>query len=173
MNLDRLRILIAPALASLLLVLALCTFVAQRPAGGGMLAPLPKVRTVAFKDCDSVSDRSIVVQLRRDDSTWINETWESHEQLGRTLTGIFESREEKDVYLLSDPDVSFAELANIYDTVASSTRDLYIVLNTRLLDNELRQCPPGSYCELDWQDRTYVPCASANIPIHIPRPALH
>jgi biopolymer transport protein ExbD len=166
-----LRALLAPALASLFMVLSVFALVAvQSPVSAGIHIPITTVRTVPFSECDFVSDRSIVVQLRKDGSTWINETPESSEKLGPTLTEIYENRQEKVVFVFSDPDVSFGEFASFYNTVDSSTSDLHIVLITRVLDKELRQCPPGSYCELDRHGHTYVPCVWANIPlVRVPR----
>jgi hypothetical protein len=86
MDLNRLRALLAAPMAALFLILLLSTFAVQRPASVGMYLPLPKVRTVPFKDCDFVSDRSIVAQLHKDGSTWINETRESPEKFGSMLT---------------------------------------------------------------------------------------
>jgi biopolymer transport protein ExbD len=165
-----LRGLLAPVLASLFLVLSLCPFVVLTPVSTGMHLPMLKVRTVPFKDCDFVSDRSIVVRLRKDGSTWINETPESSEKLGPTLTEIYENRVEKVIIMFSDPDVPFGEFASFYNTVASSTTGLHIVLVTRMLDEELQQCPPENYCELDWHGKTYVPCVWTSIPpVRIPR----
>ncbi len=148
----------------------------NRPGSMGIHVPTIKVRVHPYKDCDFLSDRSIVVQIHQDGSVWINETKESREQLGPVLAEIFGPREERVVYLLSSPDASFGEFADTYNTIASSTRDLHIVLSTRQLDKELQQCPPESACALDWPDHTSVPCAWANVPIQVapvPRHALH
>src|ERR1035438_3963718 len=167
-----LRALVAPALASLFLIMSLLELGVLTPASVGLYIPVTTVRTVPFSECDFVSDRSIVVQLRKDGSIWINETPESSEKLGLTLAEIYEYRAEKVIYMISDPDVPFGEFAKFYNTVNSSTSDLHIVWITRMLDKELRQCPPGSYCELDWHGHTYVPCAWVNIsPVRVPRHA--
>jgi biopolymer transport protein ExbD len=168
-----LRALVAPALASLFLIMSLLELVVLTPASVGMGIPITTVRTVPFSDCDFVSGRSIVVQLRKDGSIWINETPESAEKLGLTLTEIYENRAEKVIYLFADPDVPFGEFASFYQTVNSSTSDLRIVWITRMLDKELRQCPSGSYCELDWHGHTYIPCAWVNLPpVRVPHHAL-
>ena len=172
MDLNRLRLIVAPALASLFLILSLCAFVVQRPASEGMLLPMLKVRPVPFKDCDFVSDRSIIAQLHKDGGTWINETRENPDKFGPTLTEIYGTREEREIYVFSEPDVSFGEFANFFNTVASSTSDLHIGLQTRQLQAQIHECPPGSYCELAWHDRTYIPCVWANIPVYIPRHSL-
>lgn len=152
-------------MASLFLVLSLCAFVVQRPKSVGMSVTILKVWVHPYKDCDFLSDRSIVVQLHKDVSIRINETRVSPDELRSRLALIYENREEKVVYILSDSDVSFGEFADIYNRVASSTSNLHIVLITRQLDKELQQCPSGYACGLEWHDHPYVPCAWANIPI--------
>jgi len=170
----RLRSLIAPAMASLFLMLSLCAFVVQRPDSVGMHVPITKVRVHSYKDCDFLSDREIVIRLRKDGSTWINETRESPDKLRSVLAEIYDNREEKVIYMLPDPDVSFQEFADIYNKAASSTSDLHIVLSTHRLDKELDQCPQGSSCGLEWPDNTYEPCVWSNIrPVRIPRHTHH
>lgn len=175
MDPNRLRALIAAPLVSLFLILVLCTIGVRRPASMGMHVPTIKVRVHPYKDCDFLSDRSVVVQIHEDGSIWINETRQTREKLGPTLANIFESREERDVYLLPSPDVSFGEFADTYNIISSSTRNLHIVLSTRQLDKELQQCPLDSACALDWPDHASIPCAWANVPIsviHVPHHAL-
>jgi biopolymer transport protein ExbD len=155
MDLNRLRLLLAAPLASLFLILMLCTFAEQRTELLGVYVPLPKVRSVPFSYCDFLSDRSIVVQLHKDGSTWINETRMSPEKLRSVLTEIYEYRNEKFIYIVSDPDVSFGEFADFYSAVASSTSDLHIVLRTRQLDEDILQCTRGSECGLYWPDHGF------------------
>jgi biopolymer transport protein ExbD len=176
MDPNRLYALIAVPLAGLFLLMVLFTTGVHRPGSMGLHVPTIKVRVHPYKDCDFLSDRNIVVQIRQDGSIWINETQVSREKLRSTLTMIFEPREERVVYLLPSPDVSFGEFADIYNTVASSTRNLHIVLSTRQFDKELQQCPQDSVCGLEWPDHTSEPCVWANVPIYvapIPRRALH
>jgi len=137
-------------MASLFLVLSLCAFVVQRPPSVGMHLLLPQVRMVPHKDCDFLSDRSIVVRLHKDGNIWINETQVIHERLGPILTEIYANRVEKFIYVVSDSDVSFGEFANSYNMVASSTDDLHIVLLTRQFDKEVLQCTQRSECGLFW-----------------------
>jgi hypothetical protein len=96
----RLRTLIAPAMASMFLVLSLCAFVAQSPAPVGMHLPLPQARMVPHEDCDFLSDRNIVVQLQKDGNIRINETQVSHERLRPILTEIYAYRAEKFIYIV-------------------------------------------------------------------------
>jgi biopolymer transport protein ExbD len=131
MDLKRLRALVAAPMASLFLILALCSFAVLRPGSVGMSVPQPKVLAVPFKDCDFLSERSIVVQLHEDGSTWINGTKESPQELRSVLAEIYQYCNEKFICLVSDPDVSFGEFVYYYSAVASSTNDLHIVLRTR------------------------------------------
>lgn len=174
MDLYRLRALVTAPMASLFLVLSLCAFVMHRPVSVGMYVPMARVRTVPFDDCQGV-DRSIVVLLHKDGSTWLNETQMRPDGLRSELAEIYDNRKYKLIYMFSDPDVSFGEFANFYNNVASSTRDLRIGLRTRQLETQLQQCPPGSSCGLDWPDHTYTPCVGRRIqllPVRIPRHGL-
>jgi hypothetical protein len=139
-----------------------------------MYIPMTKVRVHSYKDCDFLSDRSIIVQLRKDGSTWINETKEDPGKLRSVLAEIYEYRNDKFVYLISDPEVSFGEFANFYNNVASSTDNLHIGLRTREIDREFMQCPQGSICALDWPDHEFSdPCVYSNIQlVLIPRQSL-
>ena len=173
MDLDRLRSLLAVPLACLFLILVLCVFAVQKQPSVGMHLPLPKVRVHPDKDCDFLSDRNIVLQLHKDGSIFINETRVSQEELRSILVEIYETREERVIYILPDSDISFGEFSDIYDKVASSINGLHIALSTRLLDRELKQCPEGSSCGLDWPDHMYVPCVWSNIrPVHVLHSAL-
>jgi len=167
----RFRALIAPAMASLFLVLSLCAFVVQRPASVGKHVSLPQVRKFPFTDYDCpFLDRSIYIQLRKDGSYWINVTQVSHENLGHILTEIYENRAEKFIYMVSDPDVSFGEFANFYSRVASSDSDLHIVLLTRQIQAQAEQCPFWTCCCLEWPDHTKAPSVMIPIPPSVSKP---
>ena len=162
-------------MASLFLVLSLCAFVVQRPEPVGMQLPLPQVRMVPHRDCDFLSDRSIVVRLHKEGNIWINETQVSHEKLGPILTEIYENSAEKFIYIISDSDISYGEFANLYSTIVSSTNDLHIVLRTRQFDKEVLQCTQGSECGLFWPDHGFSgvclyslipPVRILNSPVH-------
>jgi biopolymer transport protein ExbD len=164
----RLRSLIAPAMASLFLMLSLCAFVVQRPPSVGMHLLLPRVRTNPIDDCSGV-DRWIVVLLHKNGSYSINEEQVPVGELGSRLGEIYENREHKMILMFSDPEVSYGEFAKFYSTVASSTSNLRIDLRTRQLQAELQKCPPGGSCGLEWPDHTYVPCV-ARQPLLLPTP---
>jgi len=145
-------------MASLFMVLSLCAFVVQRPESVGMMVPLVQVRAIPHKGCDFVSDRSIVAQLHKDRSYWINETHLSHEKLGPIITEIYETRAERVIYIRSDPDVSYGEFANLYNTVDSSISNMHIVLMTPQMQSLIQQCPQGGVCELVWHDYADIIC---------------
>jgi biopolymer transport protein ExbD len=171
MDLSRLRALVAAPLASLFLVLVLCTFEVRRPVSAGIHVPITRVRTDPIDSCEGV-DRWIVVLLHKDGSAWINEAPVPAGELRSRLAEIYENRKYKLIYMFSDPDVSFGEFANFYNTVASSTSDLQIGLRTRKLEAQLERCPLGSSCGLEWPDHTYIPCVERQIllrPVRIQR----
>jgi biopolymer transport protein ExbD len=153
----RFRTLIAPAMASLFLLLSLCAFVAQGPVSVGMNLPVLQVRDIPSYDCPGV-DRSIYVQLHKDGSYWINETQVPANELRFKLSEIYEYRKEKYILMFPDTDVSYGEFANFYNVVSSSTSNLHIILRTRQLQAQLNLCPPFGSCGLDWPDHTYLPC---------------
>jgi biopolymer transport protein ExbD len=154
-------------------MLSLCAFVVQRPASVGIHIPVTRVRTIPFSDC--FDDRDIFVQIHKDRSTWINQTRENPGKLGPVLSEIFQNRnEQRVVYVLPDPDVSFGEFADVYNKVALSTRDLHVGLITSQLKAQLDQCPLGSTCGFEWPDHGYThSCLYFNIPpVRIPRHSL-
>ena len=95
MNMDRLTTPLLASLVGVLLVLAICAFELERPASTGMLLPIPKVGALPFAECDYVSDRDIVVTIKRDGGTWINETPVPLEELKDRLGDIYASRTER------------------------------------------------------------------------------
>jgi biopolymer transport protein ExbD len=159
-----LRALIAPAMASLFLMLSLCAFVVQSPESVGMYVPVLRVLAIPGYDCP-VLDRSIFVQLRKDGSNWINMTQVPANELRARLTEIYENRAEKFIYMVSDPDVSYGEFANFYSRVASSDSDLRIVLLTRQIQAQAEQCSFGSCCAIEWPDHDHSNINNVMIPI--------
>jgi biopolymer transport protein ExbD len=151
MTLSQIRLLVTPALASLFLILLVCAIVDRHPASVGLALPILRVRAIPIKDCfDGLSDRDVVIQIRGDGSTWINETKLSPDVLGKELNEIYEYRQERFVYMIVDPEVPYGEFAEIYDKAASSTPGLHIGLLTRQFRNQMEQCPVGSGCTEVW-----------------------
>ncbi|MGA2890871.1 MAG: hypothetical protein ABSE51_22850 [Terracidiphilus sp.] len=168
MDLNHLGSLLAAPMASLFLVLSLCAFMLQGPrtvsGSVGMHVPTTRVRTIPLNDC--FDGRDIFVKIHNDGNTTINETRKRPDELGQMIAEIMQNRDQRVVYMLPDPDISFGEFADIYSRVASSTPDVHVGLITRQINKELRQCPEGSVCGLDWPDHGY-----ANSCIFTPRPA--
>jgi biopolymer transport protein ExbD len=160
----RLRILVAPALVSLFLMLSLCAFVAQTPRSVGVHFPMTRVRTISFSDC--YDDRDIFVKMKKDGSIWINETQQQPGKLGPKIAEIMQSgRSQRVVYVLTDPEVPYGDFASSFNAISISATDLHVGVITPQLDGELRQCPLGSVCGLDWPDHGYLySCVAFNIP---------
>jgi len=167
MNLNSLRVLLAAPFASLFLVLSLCAFVVQRPVSMGVHFPMTRVRAISFNDC--YDDRDIVVRIKGDGSTWINETPIRPEMLGPTMKIIMQNRSERDTYVLTEPDVPYQRFVSAFDEISASASDLHVGVITPGLDRELQQCPPGSVCGLDWPDHGYKhSCLEFPIlPVHV------
>jgi biopolymer transport protein ExbD len=151
MHLDPLRSLVAPAFASLFLILFVCAFVVQRPASVGIEVPVLRVRAIPIKDCaDVLSDRDVVIRIQNDGSTWINETKLNPNVLRETLAKIYEYRQEKFVYMLVDREVPYSQFARIWGQAASSTPGLHIGLLTRQFTNQMKECSLESGCTEVW-----------------------
>jgi biopolymer transport protein ExbD len=151
MNPNQIRLLVAPALASLILILLVCALVVPHPVPAGLSVPILRVRPIPTKDCfDGLSDRGVVIQIHGDGSTWINETKLSPDVVRKDLTEIYVNRQYKFVYMIVDPEVPFGEFADIYDKAASATPGLHIGLLTRQFRNQMEQCPLGSGCTEVW-----------------------
>jgi biopolymer transport protein ExbD len=161
-------------MASLFLVLSLCALVVQRPASVGMHFPITRVRRVSLHDC--YDDRDIFVRIKKDGSTWINETQEQPSDVAPLIAQIMESRAyEPPVYVLTDPEVSYGRFASLFQQISASSSDLHVGAITPQLDRELRQCPLGSICGLDWSDhRPSYSCLAFNFPpVRILRSPVH
>jgi biopolymer transport protein ExbD len=151
MDLIRLRTLLAAPLASLFLVLLLCALPTRGPASVGINVPMTRVREIPSENCFSgLSDRDIVLHLKDDGSTWINETRLRREEIRERMSRIYENRAERIAFMLVDPNVSYGEFADVYDQAASSTPGLHIGLLTRQLREHVDHCPPGRGCTIEW-----------------------
>ena len=171
MDLNRLRTLLADPVASLFLVLTLCVFVARRPVSAGVHLPIAQVRVIPFGQCFSgLSGRDIVLRIKNDGSTWINETEFSPADIRESLSAIYEYRQEKIAYLMVEPEVDDAEFAHIYALAASSTPGLHLGVLTRQLLDQVEKCPFESGCTIDWPfDRGNIYCRNPIPLTRIPR----
>jgi biopolymer transport protein ExbD len=173
MDINRLRALVAAPLASLFLILVLCTFGTNRPAPVGIHIPITRVQTISEDKC--FDDRDVFVRILKNGSIWINETRLNPNELGPEIAEIMRNRnEQRVVYILPGPDISYGDFANVYNKVASSTKELHVGLITRQLKSQLEKCPLESICGLDWPDHGYLhSCINYNIPpVLIPRSAV-
>jgi len=172
MDANRLPSLMAAPMASLFLVLCLCAFLMQRPVSTGMHLPLLQVRQIPIRDCDFwhfVSDRDIILRIQGDGSTWINETREPPDQLADTLAMIFANRSYKYLYMFVDPDVSFAEFADVYGKTAASSQGLHIGLISRRMMSQLDHCPDAKGCTVNWPgESANTECKNVIRPLKIP-----
>jgi biopolymer transport protein ExbD len=100
----RLRSLIAPAMASLFLMLSLCAFMVQRPASVGFRIPMVRLHHDPLEpyDCDG---RTEFLRLTKDGKTWINETEIPADQVRQRVATLMEDRAERVVYVVVDSEL--------------------------------------------------------------------
>lgn len=139
-----------------------------------MLLPIPKVGPLPLSECDFLTDRDIVVTIKRDGGTIINETPVPLGDLKARMGEIYANRTERIAYILTDPEVSYGQFANAYEKVASSAKDLHIGLMSPKLMDMAAQCTPESCGGLFWPGKpSFHTCFSAltpptRIPLHSP-----
>ena len=127
MDLNRLYALIAAQLASLFLVLVLCTFEVRRPVSVGFRIPMLRIHRTA-QDEFSCDDRSVFLRITRDGKTWINATEIPADQVRSTVATLMENRAERVVYVVVDSELSYGEFARFLDSVEGATEDLHVVV---------------------------------------------
>jgi biopolymer transport protein ExbD len=156
----RFRTMIAPAMASLFLVLSLCAFVVQRPSSVGMHLQMPRIQRHAdWRECED--DMPIIVFLHKNGSVFIRQTQENPSALTPTIALIMSNREtERAVYVMPDSDVSYSDVAQIFNRIATSTNNLHVFLVTEKM-RQLGKKPRdtnGIYwgiCDLEWPENGY------------------
>ena len=147
MDLSRLRLLLAPALASLLLLLTPCIFSVQSPPSMGIKIPLLKLHH--HNDQMTCDGRWEFVQLLDDGTTKINEEQIREEDLAPLVSNIMESRAERVVYVVPSPGIPYSRFVETLSTLRKATPDLHIgVLSGKVRDAYMQ---PGL-------DRHYLPC---------------
>ncbi len=154
-----LRVLIAPAMASLFLVLSLCAFVVQKPTPVGMHLQMLRIQRHAnWRECED--DMPIFVIIHKNGSVFIRQTQESPSDLAPTIALIMSNREsERAVYVMPDSDVPFSLVAGIYDRIASSTTNLHVFLMTERIkglaeSNDVHEMHWG-ICDFEWPENGY------------------
>lgn len=164
MDMNRLSSIIAAPLASLFLILCVCSILLQRPVSAGIPMPLPKMVVYSNQNCIYGDDRSVVLQLHRDGSTKINETPIPRNVLQSDLSLIYENRFEKVIYIFPDPDVSFQQFADIYNLTKRSTDGLHILTSSNFFDREMNKCPSGKFCGFTFSNQKQNDCYDTIFP---------
>jgi biopolymer transport protein ExbD len=138
MDLYRLRSLLAPALASLFLVLSLCAFVVQRPVSVGIHVPVaqlhPEERPILA--CDALK---MVIWLTLDGKMWINDREVSPDTLRAKIAEIIENRYDQKVYIVADSGVSYGMFADFMSRIVGATPNIQVVLLSGQLFREVKQ----------------------------------
>jgi len=127
MDFNRLRLIVAPALASLFLILSLCAFVVQRPVSAGFRVPMVRIHHDPQEpyDCDG---RPEFLRLTKDGRTWVNEAEIPGGQLASTVASLMENRAERVVYVMVDSELSYGQFAGFLGKIAAATSDLHVVV---------------------------------------------
>ena len=153
------RTLIAPAMASLFLVLSLCAFVMQGSEPVGVHVPMPRIQRHAdWRECED--DMPIFVIIHKNGSVFIRQTQESPDDLAPTIALIMSNREtERAVYVMPDSDVPFSLVAEIYDKIPSLTENLHVFLVTEQIksfaeSNDVSEMHVG-ICDFEWPENGY------------------
>jgi biopolymer transport protein ExbD len=140
MDPNRLRMAMAPVLASVFLILSLCSVVARRQSSTGIpfhLYPLHPETNLSGV-CNS---RAIVLWLTRDGRIWINDTEVAPATLRKKLGEIFENRTVQRAYVVTDSEASYYEFANYMSSISGATPRLDVVLLSGQLRREVEHEP--------------------------------
>jgi hypothetical protein len=87
----RLRSLIAPAMASLFLMLSLCAFMVRRPASTGIQIPMIRLPEQSRNDC-SDPNRIVYFRLAQDGTVWLSSTEIPTDRLTMIVEEVMENR---------------------------------------------------------------------------------
>jgi biopolymer transport protein ExbD len=122
----RLRTLIAPAMASLFLVLSLCAFVVQRPASVGFRIPMVRIHHNPQEiSCDG---RFEFFRLTNDGKTWINSTEIPADQVRLKVADLMENRAERVVFVVVDSELSYGQVVEFLGKIEGATDDLHVIV---------------------------------------------
>jgi len=141
---------IAAPLASVFLILGLCSFAIRLPASVGVRIPvmrLPHLSPGEWREFECA--RILLVQLQGNGSLMLNQDPISFDALAPTLAEIMSNRAEPAVYLMVDPNVSYAQFSAVLDRIHGSVSGLHIAVVTRGLRRESGTTPVG-VCSLEW-----------------------
>jgi biopolymer transport protein ExbD len=127
MNLNQVKLLAAPALASLLMILIVCALVDRHPASVGFFIPMIRLQHNPDEPTDC-GGRAEFLRLTKDGRTWINDDEIPAGRIATNVAALIENRAERVVYVVVDSDLTFGQFAHFVDRIAGSTSDLHIVV---------------------------------------------
>ena len=127
MDFNRLRALIAAPVASLFLILTLCTFAVQRPRSVGIRIPMIRLHRNPLESTDC-GGRAEFIRLTKDGRTWINEIEVPANRIATAVSVLMENRAERVVYVVVDSDLSYGQFAEFLGKIKDATTDLHVVV---------------------------------------------
>jgi len=127
MTLNQVRFLVAPAFASLFLVLALCAFAVRAPVSTGFSIPVIRLHHDPNETTDC-GGRSEFLRLTKDGRTWINSEEIQAGEVRKDVANLMADRAERVVYVVVDSELTYGQFAQFVDRIAGSTDDLHIVV---------------------------------------------
>lgn len=147
MGLNRLWVLFAASTACLFLILILCIFGVEKPVATGIWMPI--VRLSANRGQFTCEGRYIFIQLLADGKTKINGAEIHPTDLTPRIGAIMESRMERVVYLVPDPDISYARFVETLNSLNKAATDMHVAVLSGSLRNEYfqRSLEP---CDIVW-----------------------
>jgi biopolymer transport protein ExbD len=156
MELIRIRARVAPALASLFVILLLCMFEARRPvASAGLRIPLYPLHPEPHPSgiCNA---RAVIFWLDRDGKMRINETETQASELRNRVHEIFEDRTVQRAYVIADSEVSYAQFADFLGRIVGATQKLDVVLISGQLRREVETEPTFECVTLPFTEATQL-----------------
>lgn len=149
MDISRLRSLLAPSLATLLVLLTLFVLAVQSPQSVGIKISLLKLRP--HNDHLICNRRDIVVGLLDDGTTKINETKIREEDLSSLIGEIMITRAERFVYVVPSEGIPYSRFVS---TIGSLKKSVPGPLHIGVLTGEVRTAYLSNQlilpCELEW-----------------------
>lgn len=140
MNLSSLRTMLAPSLASLFLILCLCSWVLRSYPTAGIpihLYALHPEKNVSG-EC---SARATVLWLTRDGRMWINDYEVAPADLTSRLEEILENRSVRRAYVVADSGLSYGQFADYLNRIARVQPKFDYVLLSGDLRREVENGP--------------------------------
>ena len=120
--------MLAPALASVFVILCLCAFIARqpKPAEGVPihLYPLHQKPNIS----GGCPNRQVVLWLTRDGKMRIDDTEIQPDRLRPILAEVFENRYDRRAYVVADSDVSYGQFADFISRIVGASSNLDVVL---------------------------------------------